>query len=126
MSRLPRLPNGKVDRAALEVHAAATAAEPRHAGPQTLTEARVAAIWRELLGCAEVRADDDFFALGGHSLLATRLVARLHERLGVDVALVDVFAHPVLRAFAAHLEASGETGAPEPIPRLRRRTGDGA
>jgi amino acid adenylation domain-containing protein len=125
MSRLPRLANGKLDRAALDAHAAATT-EPRHAGPGTLAEARVAAIWRELLGCAEVRPDDDFFALGGHSLLATRLVARVHERLGVDVALAAVFAHPVLRAFAAHLEGLGEAGAiPAPIRRLRRRR-DGA
>ncbi|GAA3379466.1 hypothetical protein GCM10020367_63110 [Streptomyces sannanensis] len=51
-------------------------------------------LWRRLLGAAEVRPNDDFFALGGNSLLAVRLVALLRRELGVTISLDDVLASP--------------------------------
>jgi acyl transferase domain-containing protein len=41
--------------------------------------AAVLAIWHELLGYADIDADDDFFSLGGHSLLGLTLCQRLRE-----------------------------------------------
>ncbi len=41
--------------------------------------ATVLEIWRDLLGYAEIDADDDFFSLGGHSLLGLALCGRLRE-----------------------------------------------
>ncbi|MGO4781294.1 phosphopantetheine-binding protein, partial [Lysobacter sp. 2RAB21] len=38
--------------------------------------------------------------MGGHSLLALQMTARLQQRLGLDVALSDLFAQPVLQHFA--------------------------
>ncbi|MDJ0928353.1 MAG: amino acid adenylation domain-containing protein, partial [Gammaproteobacteria bacterium] len=72
LDALPRLANGKLDRAALPV--------PARAGngslpPRTELEQALAALWIELLGVDQVHLHDDFFALGGHSLLATRLIA---------------------------------------------------
>jgi acyl transferase domain-containing protein/thioesterase domain-containing protein/acyl carrier protein len=52
---------------------------------------RLAAIWRQLLGVAEVRPSDDFFELGGHSLIAIRLMSRIQRELGVKLQLADIF-----------------------------------
>ncbi|MGI9344352.1 MAG: phosphopantetheine-binding protein, partial [Gammaproteobacteria bacterium] len=82
---------------------------------------------RDLLGEEELGVHDDFFALGGHSLMATRLVARIRDRLGVDVALEDFFAMPTIASVAAVVEQrradrdTADAGKITTIPRLPRR-----
>ena len=75
LERLPRTPNGKVDRKALP-ELADLAHESLYMPPRTATESLVVEIWQELLGSDRIGIEDDFFAAGGHSLLATRLVGR--------------------------------------------------
>ncbi|HEX6630902.1 MAG TPA: amino acid adenylation domain-containing protein, partial [Gemmatimonadaceae bacterium] len=65
---------------------------------------------------------DDFFALGGHSLAAARVVARVRERLGVQVALGEFFRVPTLAELAKALDSSARGATAAPIPRL---PGDG-
>jgi len=67
-------------------------------------QARLAAIWVELLGVDRVAAHDDFFHLGGHSLLATRVLARIRESLGVQLALRDMFDASTLQALAQRVQ----------------------
>jgi hypothetical protein len=56
-------------------------------------EAQLAGIWRELLGVANVRPDDCFFALGGHSLLAVRLAFQIERRFRAHLTLLALFEH---------------------------------
>jgi acyl carrier protein len=71
----------------------------------TETERRLALIWSELIGVAEIGPDDDFFALGGHSLLATRVLSRIHVMFGIRLALRDVFSAPTIRLLAERIES---------------------
>ncbi|MQA07681.1 MAG: amino acid adenylation domain-containing protein [Pseudonocardiaceae bacterium] len=79
LSRLPLMPNGKLDRAALpapDLGAGATGRPPR--GPR---EELLCGLCAEVLDLPSVGIDDDFFMLGGDSILAIRLVtsAAKHE-----------------------------------------------
>ncbi|MGC4395766.1 amino acid adenylation domain-containing protein, partial [Hydrogenophaga sp. T2] len=122
---LPLLPSGKVNRKALpapDAHALRQA-RPEHVPPQGDTENTLAALWQELLGLPRVGRGDHFFDLGGHSLLATRLVTRVHQQLGVDLALREVFDHPQLSAMAARIDAQRDPEAalpPTAIPAVPR------
>jgi acyl transferase domain-containing protein/acyl carrier protein len=79
--------------------------------PRTETESTIASIWEEMLGVAPVGVDDDFFVLGGHSLLAIQVVARLRDKLGVDVPVQVLFDAPTVAQLAIHVEASGDATA---------------
>jgi acyl carrier protein len=66
------------------------------------------------MGIEEIGADDNFFELGGHSLLATQMLARVKDRLGVELQLDVVFERPTVQALAEAVEAQEQTtGAKE-------------
>jgi amino acid adenylation domain-containing protein len=115
VASFPLTPGGKIDRLALRT--AAIPAPPASLGedPRGPTEARIAALFRSLLGVDVVARDSDFFALGGHSLLAARLVARLRAEDGIDLPLVAIFEAPTVAALARSIEA--ELAAPLRAPR---------
>ena len=112
LPELPLLPNGKIDRASLPE----PAREPRAQHPlRTYQERLVARVWHDVLGVADVGADDDFFALGGHSLLAVRLVHRLSAAISTAVPVRLVFDHPTVAELAAHLPAAGTASTSIPV-----------
>lgn len=85
LPRLPLLPNGKIDRKALPVPAAApedTASPPPAATPMNPTEQRLAQVWRDLLKTGDIRPDDNFFDLGGHSLLVMQAILTMEAQTG--------------------------------------------
>ncbi|MBW8311373.1 MAG: non-ribosomal peptide synthetase, partial [Rhizobium sp.] len=84
------------------------------------TEETLCALWSQLLGVPRIGRDDHFFDLGGHSLLAVRVVSRVRQDLGVDIALADLFAHPVLADFAACIDRKGQDRLPPITPADRR------
>ncbi|WP_133492337.1 non-ribosomal peptide synthetase [Alcanivorax sp. 24] len=106
LETLPLTANGKVDRAALAEHFAAPGGEEERAGPpRGQWEARVAALWAELLEISAPQRQQSFFELGGDSLLATRFSESVRRRHGVALSLRHLFAHPVLADVAAALQA---------------------
>jgi amino acid adenylation domain-containing protein/non-ribosomal peptide synthase protein (TIGR01720 family) len=113
LDRLPLMPNGKLDRAALP--------EPEFTGadyraPRTPREEALAGLFAEVLGVDRVGVDDGFFELGGHSLLATRLISRARAELGIEIPIRKVFDLPTVAALAAW---SQESAAPR-RPGLRQ------
>ena len=130
LDELPLSPSGKVDRAALpDPEAGRREAAAPYVPPRAGLESAVAAVWRDVLGVEEVGAGDNFFDLGGHSLLLVELQARLAERLGEEVALLDLFRNPNVASLARFLEqraAGREEGAPAPAPRPRPAPGAGS
>jgi len=103
LDALPLTPNGKVDRQALPAPQDDAYAGAEYAPPQGEVEQAIAGIWAGLLGLERIGRHDHFFRLGGHSLLAVRAVTALQRRFDVDLAMRDVFAHPVLCELADHI-----------------------
>jgi amino acid adenylation domain-containing protein len=121
MERLPLMPNGKLDRAALP-EPGATGGSGLATDDLTPTEEMVAAIWAQVLQVPVSSRDDHFFFLGGHSLLANRAVARLRAAFGVAIPLRRLFEEPTVRAFAASVDRLVQAKAHlAPMP-LERRT----
>ncbi|WBB78071.1 non-ribosomal peptide synthetase [Micromonospora sp. WMMD882] len=95
---LPRLPNGKVDRQAVERGWAAAFADvpEQPAAPRARTAevdllGTLLRVAGEELGLERVEPSDDFFALGGHSLLAGRVVSVVEAETGRSIPLRAFF-----------------------------------
>lgn len=100
LDRLPRLPNGKLDRKALPAPTSVATSGGASDTPRAGFEQRLAAIWERLLGREGIGRNDNFFSLGGDSILAIQVVARARQQ-GIAIAPRDLFLHGTLAALAA-------------------------
>jgi amino acid adenylation domain-containing protein len=121
LDALPLTPNGKLDAHALPAPDWADL-EPvaRYVAPRTPVERRLAELWAEVLGVAQVGVDDNFFALGGHSLRATQISARLRDAFGVELPLRALFAAPTIAGLAAWLAQAVAAQPGAALPALKR------
>ncbi|MBF6063667.1 AMP-binding protein [Nocardia terpenica] len=114
---LPRGLTGKLDQNRLPRIAPAAAAE--FVPPRTDLERVVAQVWAEVLD-REVGLGQNFFDLGGHSLALARARGLLERRLGVQLAMTDLFAAPTVEDLGRLL--AGRTTPQEDTDRgLERR-----
>lgn len=89
-------------------------------------EARIAAIWGEVLGSSITSYETSFFDLGGSSLKMMRVHAAIRDVLGSDIPIIDLFAHPTVAGLARHLLSPIATEAASHQPRVPGRTGGDA
>jgi amino acid adenylation domain-containing protein len=117
LDALPLTPSGKVDRRALPPpDQVRSAAERAPVAPRTVREARLAAIFAEVLKVERVGVHDDFFDLGGHSLLGTQVVARVRKVFQVELPLRRLFDAPTVAGLCAELDKAAPVGV-ERAPR---------
>ncbi len=121
LGELPRLANGKIDRAGLPA-IVQTARATQASSFVSPIEEIVAGIWRSVLGLEPIGRDDDFFELGGHSLLATQALSRLRTAFGIELPMRTLFEAPVVKdlARAIELEGAGARSAEPSIDRASR------
>ncbi|MGN9817936.1 amino acid adenylation domain-containing protein [Streptomyces sp. SD11] len=110
LDRLPKLANGKLDRAALPAPDFSALSTGR--APGTELEKTLCTVFADVLGLAEVGVDDDFFTLGGDSIMAMQLVSRARA---ADVRITPrlVLRH---RTVAGLAEVATATGAADTRP----------
>lgn len=92
LTALPQTPNGKIDRRALPLPAAA---EPPSRPLQREDERQLADIWQQVLGQRPQDREAHFISLGGNSLLAVQLCQQLSRILNIDVPLTLLLNHRV-------------------------------
>ena len=104
LERMPLTPNGKLDRAALPEPPRA-APPPATAAAPGATAAAVAEIWCDVLGLPDIGPDENLFDLGGHSLVIMQIMARIRQRLGVEVPMDAFFVTPTVAGIASAIDA---------------------
>jgi natural product biosynthesis luciferase-like monooxygenase protein len=118
LDAMPLTPNKKIDRKALpRPERRRTPRAEAKETPVQGTQGRIAAIWSALLGVADIRGEDNFFALGGHSLLAVQAHRDIRANLGAErLSITDIFRFPTLEGLAAHLDKGGAPAAAPAAP----------
>jgi non-ribosomal peptide synthase protein (TIGR01720 family) len=101
MEALPRLPNGKLNHAALpEPGAVADDAPAGVVAPRNPAEEALAQIWARVLNTEMISIHDNFFEIGGDSLLSIQIVAKARQA-GLQISPKQVFDHPTIAELAA-------------------------
>ncbi|MEQ7052119.1 non-ribosomal peptide synthase/polyketide synthase [Paenibacillaceae sp. P-4] len=119
IEELPLTPNGKVDRRALPQPGERMRLNMQ-IQPRTELEAKLALIWKDVLGLENVGVTDSFFELGGHSLRATTLVSKVHRELSVVLPLQDVFRYPTIEQMSLAIQGMHKESFAS-IPRVEDR-----
>ncbi|MGM3183148.1 non-ribosomal peptide synthetase [Dickeya oryzae] len=106
----PRLPNGKVDRKALQdMYPLSVSRIVSGAAPQGQREQTLAAIWQSVLQLDYLSRDEDFFQLNGTSLQAIRMIAQVRDQMGLVLRFNDLYQGSTLAQCASALRE------PEPV-----------
>jgi amino acid adenylation domain-containing protein len=105
LATVPRLPDGRPDRAAMLARVGGASAE--RPAPSTPTELALEAVWRELLGVNRIELGDNFFDLGGSSLLAMQAAEAAAQRIGKRIS-PRRYVFETLGQLALAYEAEGE------------------
>lgn len=123
LDRLPRTPNGKVDRSALPAPGAAHRVRPkRFIAPRTSVEKTLAAILSDVLGLEPIGIHDNFFDQGGHSLLATQVISRIHAACRVELPVRCLFEGPTVAELAREVSERQSTSSIHSPAIGKRRT----
>ncbi|MBD0378727.1 non-ribosomal peptide synthetase [Paenibacillus sedimenti] len=118
LDKMPLTPNGKLDRKALLALEGGMHFGSEFVAPTNVIEAKIAAVWQEVLGIDQISIHADFFQVGGHSLKAMMLISQMHKACGVEIPLRTFFQAPTIAAVAAYMIRSDEQSyaAIEPVP----------
>jgi amino acid adenylation domain-containing protein len=92
-----------------------------YVAPRDLYEREIAYIWQELLGVAQVGAEDNFYELGGHSLLATQVASRLRDTFRAELPLQPLLGAATLAQLAEVLREALSGGEAPAVGAETRR-----
>ncbi|MDP3559608.1 MAG: amino acid adenylation domain-containing protein [Legionellaceae bacterium] len=99
--KLPRMPNGKLDRKSLPTPDVIASTKTLVEGSQlTSTQIALMSIWMEALHISTIHPQDNFFDIGGHSLLATQVITDIAHRLNKQISLQDFLRVSTIKALA--------------------------
>lgn len=111
MSHWPLTVNGKLDKAALPSPADHVSVSTNGTGSRLIRQ--IQTIWQGVLGIGAFNPATNFFDLGGNSLSMIKVQKRLHEELGTEVELIDLYRYPTAQKLAAYVSEknSGRHGS---------------
>ncbi|WP_052339682.1 non-ribosomal peptide synthetase, partial [Gorillibacterium massiliense] len=102
LNEMPLLPNGKINRKALDLVEISPQTESYQA-PRNETENRLARIWEMCLKHEPVGIHDNFFAIGGDSIVSLQVTARCIQA-GLPLRTHDIFRHQTVGELAGILD----------------------
>ncbi|MGD1950357.1 MAG: SDR family NAD(P)-dependent oxidoreductase [Leptolyngbyaceae cyanobacterium] len=105
IDHIPLNRDGQVDKQQLQTLLHSGQGENQ---PKTLTEEKLATIWKEVLGISTISRRDNFFELGGTSVLAARLFLQIEQVLDVSLPLASLFQAPTIAQLGQMLEQEND------------------
>jgi len=107
LDKLPKLPNGKVDRKNLPAIDVDESDNVNYVAPTKPDEIKIARIWQDILGLNRVGIEDSFFDLGGDSITVVQMAAKVREEYNIELSLRRLFKNPTISALMQMISAEG-------------------
>ncbi|WP_036333174.1 amino acid adenylation domain-containing protein [Microbispora sp. ATCC PTA-5024] len=124
LDRLPFTANGKIDVKALAASDKTNAdtSDQPFVAPRTVTERRIAELWKKAMKRETVSVRDDFFASGGNSLIAVGLINRINREFCASVPLQALFECPTVEKLARLVDGREQEECTRLVPLQREGT----
>ncbi|MDC9615520.1 thioester reductase domain-containing protein [Xenorhabdus khoisanae] len=115
LPRLPKLPNGKIDRKQLPTLHRQERNQQAYIAPRNLQEEKIARIWQNVLSVSQISIEDSFFELGGDSLSVVQMVSQVRREFDTPINLRYVFKNPTISSLSAYIKGRHHitTSAPQ-------------
>ena len=99
MDELPTLPNGKINKRALQSGGESKPARMIDSSAESAIEKQLIKIWEEVLGFEPIGRTDNFFEIGGDSILSIQIMARARNA-GLSFKPNDLFENQTIAQLA--------------------------
>lgn len=123
LEKLPKLPNGKIDRKSLPIPDRNVAQGSNFVEATSATEAKLVEIWKEVLSLNRVSIHDNFFDLGGTSLQAIRLFTRIKRGFESNLSAGQLLQSPTISELANLVDGEKQSHSFKYIVPLNRGRG---
>jgi aspartate racemase len=101
LDKVPRTPNGKIDRRALPPpDPIRSASRDIFIAPRSSVEIRLASVWQQVLNIRPIGIRDNFFELGGDSLQALRFLIQTESIFSRKLPISALYKAPTVEQFA--------------------------
>lgn len=101
LDQFPLTPNGKIDEKGLPApDGNALNREANYVAANNEVEAKMVALWEDVLQYQPIGVTDDFFLLGGHSLKAVRIRNHYRKEFNVALSLKELFTNTTIQTQA--------------------------
>lgn len=107
VDKIPRLPNGKIDRNSLRELQKADSSIKAIQKPRTELEQNLVEIWEEVMNFSPISIKDNFFEIGGDSILSIQIIAKARN-LGITIKPNQLFEHQSIAELSEFLDYSKE------------------
>ncbi|MEU7913289.1 amino acid adenylation domain-containing protein [Microbispora bryophytorum] len=125
LDRLPFTANGKIDVRGLAESDATNVdnADRPYVAPRTMTERRIAELWKKAMKRETVSVEDDFFASGGNSLIAVGLINKINREFCASLPLQVLFECPTIDKLARRVDGTESEACSRLVPLQREGAG---
>lgn len=114
IERIPRLPNGKINRNALpKPEVSREHFNTTFLPPSNKNETFIAKIWADVLEIDRIGINDNFFDLGGHSFMIIKVHDQIQKQLNVSFPLIRLFEYTTVSSLAGFIDSQNTDPAKE-------------
>lgn len=104
LDEIPLTINGKADKNALrKLYKSGISDGVEYVGARNELEQQLLSIWEEVLDRKPIGIRHGYFELGGDSIKVLRLVGQLKTKLGLDIAIADIYKHSTVEELANYI-----------------------